>query len=61
MDENAVIIDGGGYVLDSALIFREFCSHNKIISFEPVKDIYALGQKLFNLITYIILYMKIWL
>lgn len=49
MDENAVIIDGGGYVLDSALIFREFCSHNKIISFEPVKDIYALGQKTIQL------------
>lgn len=49
MEENAVIIDGGGYVLDSALIFREFCPHNKIISFEPVKDIYALGQKTIQL------------
>lgn len=49
MDENAVIIDGGGYLLDSALIFREFCPHNKIISFEPVKEIYELGEKTIQL------------
>ncbi len=48
MDKDAVIIDAGAYICDSALIFREFCQ-NKIIAFEPIKSIYEMGLKTIEL------------
>ncbi len=49
MSETHVIIDGGGCIEDSALVFREFCPNHKIISFEPAKPIYELGLKTIEL------------
>ena len=47
--ETHAIIDGGGCILDSALVFREFCPNHKIVSFEPAKPIYELGLKTIEL------------
>lgn len=49
MSETHVIIDGGGCILDSALVFREFCPKHRIVSFEPAKPIYELGLKTIEL------------
>lgn len=43
-----VIIDAGGFILDSALVFRDY-TENRIISFEPTKKTYELGLKTINL------------
>lgn len=49
MCKDSVIIDAGGCICDSALIFREFCPDNKIISFEPGKKNYEWGLKTIEL------------
>lgn len=43
-----VIIDAGAFVLDSALVFRDY-TNNRIISFEPTKSTYELGLKTMEL------------
>jgi FkbM family methyltransferase len=43
--KDSVIIDAGAFILDTALILREYFPHNKIIAFEPSKVTYERGVK----------------
>lgn len=47
--ENKTILDCGGYIADSALIFRDEFPNSKIISFEPLKRNYELAKNTLEL------------
>jgi len=43
--DDSVILDVGGYVGDTAILFRRFFPENKVYTFEPMTDNFALTQK----------------